>query len=215
MKVKKPHKDLLFKIEVFSATMLVLVLLVFLVAPYTMAEYPAVPSVTGITGYISADMNVQSLNIVMEKSQSYILTTNSEESFYLTSFRLSGETSGNRVEIWLEVDGQRQLVFTNLREKREQSNLITGMLTGVPEETVPLEDASLILDETDETVEGFATPIPEDMEVVGGAFNNECTDTCFIGIPMSPNAPIKLIFKLDSSAKLTVDELTYTIEEIK
>ena len=48
-----------------------------------------------ITGHFSADFRSQTLNLAMGKSQNYMLTAISQEPFYITSLRISGEITGD------------------------------------------------------------------------------------------------------------------------
>ena len=50
----------------------------------------------GITGYVSADFRSQVLNLEIDHSQKLLLATTSPEPLYLTSFRVSGEITGDK-----------------------------------------------------------------------------------------------------------------------
>lgn len=174
---------------------------------------------SGITGHFSADFKSQFIDISIEQSQSYIITSTSNEPIKLSSFRLSGDITGNGyVYIFIEDSaGVRYTVYENVREKEEGLPEITGMsiLPDVradePEET---EDEKLLMLVPLENVEWEKTrELKVNEEYISGQFENKCSQTCFIEMDLSSENTYKLVFMIQPRTRLELTKIMYSLNE--
>ena len=170
----------------------------------------------GITGHFSADFRSQPLDLVIDQSQSYLIKTNTPEPIHITSFRLSGNIIGDgSVEIFIEDQGNEFLIYKNVREKERGLPTITGRSIAAgtaseqPEET---EEKLLLLEPLDTLEWKQRTPLSEKEEFVAGLFDNKCSDTCFIEMPLSSEETYKLIVMVEPGTKLEITKLTYILK---
>ena len=72
-----------------------------------------------ITGHVLININRQSLDIVIDESQNFLLSSDSVEPFVITSFKVSGNITGDgQVKVYIDTGrGQRVLVFENIQKK--------------------------------------------------------------------------------------------------
>ena len=90
-------KDSLHRIELLLAVGLLIVLIsVFSVGKLDLSESIGLPE---ITGFVSSDPIIQNLDLEIEQSQKFQLST--EDSFKLTSFRLDGSVEGEGYSVLL------------------------------------------------------------------------------------------------------------------
>ena len=190
----------LTQVEVIAAVLLILLLSLFLF------------KAKGITGFVSYDFAIQDLDMTIDRSQSYVLTSGSEKPFDLTSFKLGGEVLGDGVvEVYLDNGkGQELLVFRNSRAVGSGMQKITGMAVEGEE---PQEGRWLLLS----PMQGSASDepprrLPPDEEPVSGVFSNECGDTCFISMELSNELSYELIFRIEPGTVLGLDNIIYTID---
>ena len=190
--MKRETKHRLHQIELFLAIGLVIVLIG--VISVNMIEFPiGAPSLPIITGHVPSDVISQDLNINIDRSQEYIFAT--DEPLTLTSLRLGGIVEGGPVKIYLETNGDKYLIYTNIKEKQETGNLITGQAINLyPDEYVSTPPISLT----------------ENQEAVSGAFYEECIETCFINLPLNPDETYRFLFYVEEGVNLRINKLTYT-----
>lgn len=169
----------------------------------------------GITGFVSVESKKQRIDLEIANSQSYILTTNSEEPFYLTALRISGEVIGEGiVNIYIDNNqGQRVLIYSNVMEKEQGLDTITGMdkITGNVVGTNVEEDYLVI--EHLENLEVQLDSIPAEKRAVSGGFENECADSCFIDMALTKETAYQLIFYVEEGTVLKINEISYTIKK--
>ncbi|MBR9692096.1 hypothetical protein GOV06_04915 [Candidatus Woesearchaeota archaeon] len=176
---------------------------------------------TGITGHFSADFMSQIVDLKIEESQSYSLSSDNTEPIYISSLRLSGNIIGyGSVEIFIEDKGERFLVYSNVGEKEQGMPAITGMAVvqaaGTQTEsdsTLEPEESVAILVDYLETIrwEGRVS-LSENEEYLMGVFNNKCVDTCFMEMPLSSKERYKLIFMVEPGTKVEITKITYTLK---
>lgn len=169
-----------------------------------------------VTGYVSSDVITENINLLIEQSQEYLLS--SEQSFELTSLRLSGLVEGEGlVKIFLEnSQGERMLVYNNAKEKGT-GNLITGraegssgnLITGKAVAAAESEAVSISLAAGQLRAPLFEEP-GEGFGIAVGSFYNECHETCFLSVMFSPENSNKLFFELSEGVKLRISQLSYT-----
>lgn len=170
-----------------------------------------------ILGHYSADFKTQTLDIIIDKSQSYALTTTSQEPLYITSLRVSGEVIENgNVEIFIDNNaGQRLLVYKNIKKIEQGLAAVTGMAVG-PESIEGPEQKMLLLKPLSQIAwNGAEISLSEEEEYVSGPFKNKCVDTCFIEMPLSSEFTYKLIFNIEPGTKLKINRIIYTLKDEK
>ncbi len=193
------------KIEIAFAVILVLILSAFILNN---------PS---ITGYLSTDFVMQDINLTLTRSQNFIIVSTNPKPATLTSFKLSGTIESNgKIEVYLDNNqGQRLLVYRNVKEKKKGMDVITGFFIAGEKQT-----------ETEKAEQGsYLTLIPgniiqetemlelsETEETIEGIFTNECADTCFIKMELSNETAYRLIFKIEPGTILKIDNIIYTIQ---
>lgn len=208
MRSQKKRKKNIHKIEV--AVLLIIVMVGFL----SFFRNPT------ITGNVSVETKNQALDIEIANSQNYILTTNTEYAYKLTSLRLSGEVIGDGVaEVYID-NGQKQKILVYSNKMGESPGLgveaITGKKTGRQRITALAvdegrEEINLILD----YVKNLPTPqfeIAENEELKEGPFQYKCGETCFMDMYMQKDVSYNLLFYVDEGTILRLDEVTYTVE---
>ena len=172
-----------------------------------------------ITGYVPAKTYTQNLSLVINKSQNFLLTSDNLEPFTIESFKISGNISGNgQVKIYIDSGkGQRILVYKNIVKKKDKSGLsaITGQVVGPTESNnVNKNDKWLIIKPINILLEKEAfDDINADDYLESGAFNQQCSETCFIKMDMSRNIAYRLIFLVEKGVVLRINEIVYRTEE--
>ena len=207
--MKESTKEKIHQIEIVAAFVLILVSVV--------SFFPN----QGITGYVSVEIKTQQINLTIANSQSYILTTNIQKDFYLTSFQLSGEVIGDGiVKAYLDNgQGQRILIYSNVIKKTKGLDSITGMdkITGNvvgtnPETQEEVEEDYLVIDYL-ENIEEELGEISEDEELAIGNFKNKCIDTCFIEMLLNDEIGYQLLFYVEEGTILKINEIVYSIRQ--
>ncbi|MBW2966582.1 hypothetical protein KY342_05750 [Candidatus Woesearchaeota archaeon] len=202
--MKEETHDRLKKIQLFIGVSLLLVSVTLLF------KNP------GITGYFSADFRSQTLDITIDKSQSYLLFSNLLETVYVSSLRISGEIIGDgAVQIFIEDNGQRFLIFNNVRKKEQGLPSVTGMAVAsrkIQEDAEENLEALFLLEPLD-TLVWEEVSFSEKEEFLTGPFNNKCVDTCFIEMSLSSQESYKLIFMVQPGTKLKISKIIYTLKD--
>lgn len=191
--MKQETKERLHKIELLSAIGIALVLIGVLSLNYISLP-SGKPTLTGVTGFVPADVISQPLNIDVTRSQEYSLSTS--DSFTLTSLRLSGSVEGSGIAQIFLIDGEKKyLIYNNIKEKEVNKNLVTGQAIDInPDAYVATPSAKL----------------QDNQETVFGSFYEECGETCFIKLPFSQNKIYRIAFYVDENTAMKISELTYT-----
>jgi len=176
----------------------------------------------GITGYVSVELKAQEINLTIANSQIYILTTNSEEPFYLTSLQLTGEIIGDGI-VKAFVDngqGQKILIFSNIIEKGKGMESITG-ITGMDaitgnvvgtDQEIQNEGDYLVIEYL-ENIEEELGEIAEDERLVAGNFKNKCAETCNIQMLLNEETGYQLLFYVEERTILKIDKIVYNIKK--
>jgi len=170
----------------------------------------------GITGHFSADFRSQILDMEIKESQTYSISTNSPDPIYITSLRLSGNIQGyGSVEIYIEDEGQKFLIYKNIKEKEEGLTSITGMAVAqAAEPNSSKKNEKLLLIEPLENIKwNNRLTLSENQEFAMGIFSNKCEDTCHIEMPVSSNEKYKLVFMIEPGTTVNINKITYTLKD--
>lgn len=169
-----------------------------------------------ITGHVSVDAGYQVLNLSVTESQSYTVTSESENTLKLTSIRLSGEVIGDgKVEAILDNGlGQRLLIYTNAVDEMESDKItgmgkVTGMaISGADETGNPQEKVFLNLVPA-ERLGYIEAKAPEGGMLKSGKFANECKETCMMEMEISKGVSYRLEIKMSEGTELRLDNMIY------
>lgn len=198
--MKTKHKNLLY------------VAMGFVMVAFVLTFFPD----TGITGHVSVEAGYQPLDLLIEESQSYIISSDYEDPLIITFMRMSGEVIGDgRAEVILDNGlGQRLMIYTNAKD-RPEGNLITGMgdnkITGMVVGDEEMKELSLL-----NLIEGRGLPYisqeqPAGGILVEGKFANECKETCLMEMELSKDSNYILELKVSEGTKLKLDTMIYGI----
>ena len=178
--------------------------------------------VVPIVGFVPIEIKSQPIDISASEPSSFVLFSEKEESFDLTSFRISGTVKGEgRAEIVLDNGrGQELLLYSNVKQK--QGNLITGMVVQGEEHPLP-ENAEIEQLEGDKAWFKISTSgdkidelpiisIDGGMTVIDGNFEHACTDTCYMNMKMKKGLYYTLKIRVDEGTEVNINELKYTLE---
>ena len=84
-----------------------------------------------ITGFVSYKAYKQTVNLDLPESTMYILSTRNPEQLNITSFAVYGDVIGEgRVEIYLQSNEKKLLMYSNVREVDKGLAALTGMVIG-------------------------------------------------------------------------------------
>jgi len=198
MKLSQKAKDKLHRLEILLSISLLLVLF----GVFSIGRLGSTTKGNLITAFVSSDIFTQNVDIEIDSSQSYYLS--SEQEFKLTSLRLTGSVEGDGiVKIWVEdSEGKQLLVYTNIKKKNPR-NLITGFAVA---------GGNLAITPSQEVLSPLDEQLPEDKIATSGQFYNECVESCFMSATLSPQSSTKLIFQLEEGTKVRLTGLSYTNE---
>jgi hypothetical protein len=171
----------------------------------------------GITGFVSVETKKQLIDLTIANPQSYILTTENEVPFYLTSLKFSGEVIGEGiVEAYLDNNqGQKVLIYSNVQAKDGGLNTVTGMdkVTGqVVGDDEPYEGDTLVIEHLENLGPFNQTLAPNEFTTTG-TFENQCAHTCFTEILLQKDIAYQLLFYVEEGTILKLNEITYTIRK--
>jgi hypothetical protein len=208
--MKKNSHDKLKRIEISIAICL------FLVGALAFFSGP------GITGHVASDLNTQPVNILIDESQLFELTTDSIEPYYITSFRLSGSVIGEgAAEAYLDNGrGQQLMILNNIKNKETGMGGLTGITANVvgegseeqgfnevaPQKTLKITPAEVLR-------QNPVNRPDEGQSAYSGEFDTACVDTCFIEMEMSKGLGYNLVFRVEPGTKIHLTKIQYTIKE--
>ena len=196
--MEEQSKKKIHQIEIIAAVVLLLV---------SIASFFPKP---GITGYVSIESKKQKIDLTIANSQSYILTTRSQEPMYLTSLKLSGEVIGDGIaKAYISAKDQKILIYSNVIKKGKGLDTVTGMskITGNVVE----------VDAKDEAGEDLVIEHLENIELdellSKGNFEDACVDSCFIEMLLNKDIAYQLLFYVEEGTILNINEIVYTIRK--
>ena len=173
-----------------------------------------------ITGNIPANVYTQKLDLVINESSNFLLTSDNLEPFIITSFKISGNVIGNgQAEIYIDTGrGQNILVYKNI-VKREDDQLELFELTGQAVENIEGENVNrhdkwlvikpikILLKKEDFDLIG------NDEYLVNGNFMWQCRDTCLMNMEMYRKVAYRLVFLVEEGTTLKIDEILFQTED--
>ena len=191
-------------------------------------------AMTGFVLGVNQTIYVEEINLFVDGSQSYTLTT--EKSLHLGSFMMSGEVLGNgRVEILLDNGkGEQYLVYENINRAQEMQKggyPITGIsgggitgraITGGAitsgavsggENDVEKQVAWIVIQPKKEAVNYEFLPLKENEEIMPGEFFSECVETCKIPENAFNSQAYSLIFRLEKGTSVKITRIKYILYE--
>lgn len=206
----------IYKLEIFAAIIGIFVVGMFLL-----------PSPLTFTGYVSGiNMTIyaQSLDLMVDGSQSYTLTVPTG-TLNLKSFMIDGEVIGKgRVEILLDNGkGVQYMVYENMRQKPGFSGpSITGnpSITGkaIASEQGSAENQSesaevYLAIQPKQPINYEFTPLKESEEAVEGEFYSVCKETCNMPAGLFNSYSYELIFRIEKGTAVKIKEIKYILQE--
>lgn len=204
--MEESTKTKLHQIEIIAAVVLLLV---------SVASFYSKP---GITGYVSVETKKQQIDLTIANSQSYVLTTNSLQPFYITNLKLSGEVIGEGIAkaYITDAQGQKILIYSNIVKKGKGLGDITGMdkITGnvVGANSEDKQEEDLVIEHL-ENIKGEFEEITKDEILSAGNFENACIESCFIEMLLKKDTAYQLLFYVEEGTILKVNEIAYTIRK--
>lgn len=174
-----------------------------------------------ITGYVSANVFTQNLDININESQDFLLTSDSKNPFIVTSLRVSGNISGDGiVRIYLDTGkGQTALIYENTEAKRENNGFVS--ITGRQIESYEQTEAGEM--EEGENISLLIRPLknplkkeeigPNNATTVSGVFANKCIETCSMYMYLSKETTYRLVVLMEEGTKVRIENIVYQIEE--
>jgi hypothetical protein len=172
-----------------------------------------------ITGFVSYKAYKQTVNLDLPESTMYILSTRNPEQLNITSFAVYGDVIGEgRVEIYLQSNEKKLLMYSNVREVDKGLAALTGMVIGDDGSTSDTdpnaeEGNMLVLKEQKEQINLPHPELTDDNEVFAGAFINEAGEASYILMQLSQENVVRLVFNVEEGTRLNVNEILYTLEE--
>lgn len=175
-----------------------------------------------ITGYVPANIFTQNLNIDINESQDFLLTSDSKSPFIVTSLRISGNISGNGVvKVYLDAGkGQTALIYENIQKKRENKGFTP--VTGRPIESHD-DQAESEKDEKNITlvIKPLKNPLKKEeldysangSKTIKGDFVNKCLETCAIYMQLSKDTVYRLAVLVEEGTTLRIDSIVYQVKE--
>jgi len=175
-----------------------------------------------ITGHVSVNINRQNLDLIINESKNFLLTSDNLEPFIITSFKLSGNIAGDgQVKIYIDTGkGQRLLVYDNIFIKKDERGGLSA-ITGQAIDDTAEEDAErregtnkgdkwLIIKPIRILLEKEVfEEINDDKYLISEEFNDKCKETCLINMEMSRNVAYRLVFLVEKGTILKLNELIY------
>jgi hypothetical protein len=217
----KRNKLLLLEL-MFAVVLLVFVGAFALDRYFPTAAVPANTGAPGIVGFVPIEIKSQPIDLLAKEPTSFVMFSEKEDAFNLTSLRLSGKVTGTgRAEIVLDNGlGQELLIYTNVKNK--QGNLITGM--SVSDEGDPMPKDAKIADvrpdqawlkistEGDGTAGAPITELGDNKRTEEGDFQHSCVDTCYMNMKMQKGLYYTLKVRVDPGTEVTINGLNYMLE---
>ena len=213
----------IYKLEMFGAIIGIFVIGMFIL--------PSSPTFTGYVSGLNLTIYSQSLDVMIDGSQSYTLTTG-DGNLHLRSFMIDGEVIGDgRAEILLDNGkGQQYMVYDNKQKKLEYGGpSITGITAGITGNVVSTESSSAESEtngESDSAGRGIYLvmqpknkinyeflPLKEDEEVISGEFYSVCAETCNMPAELFNFHTYGLIFRLEKGTDVKLKEIKYILQD--
>lgn len=159
-------------------------------------------SKSNITGAVIFQIERSPVNLIVDSSQSYVISKENSASFKLNSFRISGKVTGKgAAKIYLDNGaGIKKLIFHNSKgsiSEFSQVNEFTKNSIG----NSPLK------------IMQYRTLEPEfeeSKEFISGSFRNICIETCKLDLKQFDTARYELSVYVDSGVIVQISEILYS-----
>jgi hypothetical protein len=175
-----------------------------------------------IVGFVPVEIKSQPIDLVAKEPTSFVVFSEKDEQYSLTSLRLSGTVTGEgRAEILLDNGlGQELLIYTNVKQKK--GNLITGMSVSEDGEPLP-EDAEIVeiapqqawfkITPSEKPLgENPAGELGDDRQAIPGEFQHSCVDTCYMNMVMKKGLFYTMKIRVDAGTEVNINELKYMLD---
>ena len=184
----------------------------------------AIPN-PSITGHGVLELNTQLVDLTISKNKDYYFTTNSKESFYVTSLKLTGEVTGDgQVSVYLQPNnGQRLKMFSNIKKKDRGLTSITMVATGTQGKPKPIKveqstatnDKQLVIKPMTGYVRGNGVfeDLMQGQKLEQGYFSEKCEDACLMNMEFSKTITHKIIVSVEPGTTLRINKITYLTKE--
>ncbi|MAF37152.1 hypothetical protein CL622_08630 [archaeon] len=170
-----------------------------------------------ITGNVPVDMEVQTINLRLDQSQAYLLTTKQTEPFILNSFRVTGRVVGQGMaSIYIRNSkGQRVLVYTNVDEIKPDASLakFTGLAVDSGQRGTGKSEYGIVL-ESIGAVDFYSESDGREQTFVAGEFQDACKDSCNIQLYLDFETGYEMVFNVEEGTRLEVDSVSYVADTI-
>jgi len=156
-----------------------------------------------ITGYLSRNIERHSVDLVIDKSQSFVISLSNNNVFSLRSLRLSGEVIGSgEVKVYIDNGfGVQRLIYANVKD---ESRIIDGAVSFVSENS---DDDSLVFEKyRDIDYADFS----ENTKTIAGNFRRVCIETCDLNPSEFNNKQYEVLFYVSPGTKINLKEILYT-----
>lgn len=207
----------IYKIEMFAA-----IVGIFLIGMFML---PTQPTFTGYVSGLNLTIYSQNLDMYVDGSQSYTLTT-ADGSLHLRSFMIDGEVIGDgRVEILLDNgQGKQYMIYENIQKKPDYSgpHMITGISGGITGMAVSGEEENATIEEKTgvwlvvqpkDSIDYEFLPLNEDEEIVSGEFYSVCQETCNMPENLFNSHTYELVFRIEKGTAVKLKEINYILQE--
>jgi hypothetical protein len=204
----------IYKLEIFAAIIGIFVIGLFLL--------PTPPTFTGYVSGLNLTIYSQNLDVLVDGSQSYTLTTG-DGNLHLKSFMLDGEVIGQgRAEILLDNGkGQQLMIYENVQKKPDYSGPqfmtgITASITGKSIsdiEGVEEKQGVYLVMQPKNAINYEFLPLKEDEEIVPGEFYSVCKETCNMPKFIFNSHTYELVFRLERGTSVKLKEIKYILQE--
>ena len=156
-----------------------------------------------ITGHLAKNIERNPVDIVVDKSQSFVLQLSNNAPFALSSFSISGAVNGpGRVNVYLDTGtGARRLVYTNTKGEVSAHDATTEFVENSG------SDASLVVTKYRDLGE---TTSSKEGETIAGSFRRVCSETCSLDPTVFASSRYELLFFVDEGTTVHVNEILHT-----
>ncbi|MBI4140612.1 hypothetical protein HY485_02125 [Candidatus Woesearchaeota archaeon] len=160
-------------------------------------------SKSSITGHISQDISRQPVDLVVGKSQSFVVSLPNNGEFSLRSLRVSGEVVGSgKVKVLLDNGkGIRRLVFANIHGVGKEIDRSTQFV----ESSDDLSQELVI-----NSYQSLENDVADEGETIAGSFRSVCVETCNLNPDMFTSRRYELLVYVEPGAQAHINELLYT-----
>lgn len=217
-------KNKMLMIEAMFAVMLLIFVGAFALDRFFPTQAVTADTVfPGIVGFVPVEIKSQPIDLYAAVPSRFVLFSEKEQAFELTSLRLSGEVIGQgRAEIVLDNGlGQELIIYSNVKQK--QGNMITGMAVTAEDgeplpadakiDTVAADQAWLMITPGEGTLqESPSRELGNDQQTISGKFQHTCLDTCYMNMKMQKGLYYTLKVRLDPGTEVRINELKYMLE---